>query len=50
VGLAQLAQSFGVFGIGPVADVASLKDALEEALAVVRSGRPALVDVLTPGF
>jgi thiamine pyrophosphate-dependent acetolactate synthase large subunit-like protein len=50
VGLAQLAQSFGVFGIGPVADPASLKDALEEALAVVRSGRPALVDVLTPGF
>jgi thiamine pyrophosphate-dependent acetolactate synthase large subunit-like protein len=50
VGLAQLAQSFGVFGIGPVADPASLRDALEEALAVVRSGRPALVDVLTPGF
>jgi acetolactate synthase I/II/III large subunit len=50
VGLAQLAQSFGVWATGPVADPASLADALEEALAVVRSGRPALVDVLTPGF
>jgi acetolactate synthase I/II/III large subunit len=50
VGLAQLAQSFGVWAAGPVADVATLADSLEEALAVVRSGRPALVDVLTPGF
>jgi thiamine pyrophosphate-dependent acetolactate synthase large subunit-like protein len=50
VGLAQLAQSFGVWATGPVADPASLVEALEEALAVVRSGRPALVDVLTPGF
>jgi thiamine pyrophosphate-dependent acetolactate synthase large subunit-like protein len=50
VGIAQLAQSFGVFATGPIADPASLQDALEEALAVVRSGRPALVDVLTPGF
>ena len=50
VGLAELAKSFGVWATGPVADPASLKEALEEALAVVRSGRPALVDVLTPGF
>ena len=50
VGLAQLAQSFGVWASGPVADPASLKEALERALEVVRSGRPALVDVVTPGF
>ncbi|HEX6458278.1 MAG TPA: thiamine pyrophosphate-dependent enzyme [Thermoleophilaceae bacterium] len=50
VGLAQLAQSFGVWAGGPVADPDSLKKALEQALEVVRSGRPALVDVLTPGF
>jgi thiamine pyrophosphate-dependent acetolactate synthase large subunit-like protein len=49
VGIAQLAQSFGVFGTGPVADPAALKGALSEAVAVVRSGRPALVDILTPG-
>jgi acetolactate synthase I/II/III large subunit len=50
VGLAQLAESFGVWATGPVADPSALADRLAEAVAVVRSGRPALVDVLTPGF
>ncbi len=50
VALAELAQSFGMWGSGPVSDTATLADSLAEAVAVVRSGRPALVDVLTPGF
>ncbi len=50
VGLPQLAQSFGVWASGPAADPESLVKALEEAVNVARSGRPALVDVLTPGF
>ena len=44
-----LAKSFGVWATGPVDRPATLTDGLAEAVAVVRSGRPALVDVLTPG-
>jgi acetolactate synthase I/II/III large subunit len=50
VSIAGLAKSFGVWATGPVADTATLADSLAEAVAVVRSGGPALVDVLTPGF
>jgi acetolactate synthase-1/2/3 large subunit len=50
VGLAELARSFGVWATGPVADVSELEQSLAEAVAVAQSGRPALVDVLTPGF
>jgi thiamine pyrophosphate-dependent acetolactate synthase large subunit-like protein len=49
VDLAALAASFGIWSAGPVADPATLADRLAEAVAVVRTGRPALVDVLTPG-
>jgi thiamine pyrophosphate-dependent acetolactate synthase large subunit-like protein len=45
-----LARSFGVWGTGPVSDPADLGPALRKALDVVHSGRPALVDVLVPGF
>ncbi len=45
-----MARSFGLWAAGPVADPETLATALQEAVAVVRSGRPALVDVLTPGF
>lgn len=49
VDLAGLARSFGVAGWGPVADPAALQTVLAEAVATVRAGAPALVDVLTPG-
>lgn len=48
--LAALARSFGVWGAGPIADPDELAARLREAVAIVRSGRPALLDVLTPGF
>ncbi len=50
VDLAGLARSFGVWAAGPIADPDTLAEQLAAALEVVRSGRPALLDVLTPGF
>ncbi len=47
VDFAKLAQSMGVFGIGPITDPAELAPALQKAIAVVRRGEPALVDVVT---
>jgi len=49
VDLAGLARSFGVAAWGPVSSVDRLRPALDEAVATVRAGRPALVDVVTPG-
>ncbi|MDQ6684196.1 MAG: thiamine pyrophosphate-dependent enzyme, partial [Pseudomonadota bacterium] len=43
---AKLAQAHGVHGEGPVTDPRLLGAALRRALAVVKSGRPALVDVI----
>jgi thiamine pyrophosphate-dependent acetolactate synthase large subunit-like protein len=48
VDFAALARSFGVAAWGPVSTVETLQSALAEALATVREGGPALVDVLTP--
>jgi thiamine pyrophosphate-dependent acetolactate synthase large subunit-like protein len=50
VGIAGLAESFGVWATGPVTDASTLPDRLAAAVEVARSGRPALVDVVTPGF
>ena len=44
---AKMAQSMGMFGIGPILKPADLAPALAKALRVVRSGEPALVDVVT---
>src|SRR5947209_591651 len=44
---ATVARGFGVHGEGPVSDPAELAPALKRALAVVRAGQPALVDVVT---
>ncbi len=44
---AKLAQAMGVYGEGPISDPQDLRPALERALAVVRKGEPALVDVVT---
>lgn len=50
VDLAAMARSFGVWAAGPVSDPESLAEQLAAGVAVVRSGKPALIDVLTPGF
>lgn len=50
VDFAALARSFGVWAVGPIDCPERLAEALGEALAVVRSGRPALLDVLTPPY
>ncbi|MYA50158.1 MAG: thiamine pyrophosphate-binding protein [Chloroflexi bacterium] len=44
---ATLARAFDVAGFGPVSEPSALGPALDEAIAVVRSGKPAVVDVLT---
>jgi benzoylformate decarboxylase/acetolactate synthase-1/2/3 large subunit len=45
VKFAKLAESFGVWGEGPISDPGALGPALGRALKVVKSGAPALVDV-----
>ena len=44
---AQLAQSMGVYGQGPITDPKELGPALRRAIEVVQRGEPALVDVVT---
>lgn len=43
----QLAQSLGWWSKGPIIDPADLGSAIQEAVAVVKSGQPALVNVMT---
>jgi acetolactate synthase-1/2/3 large subunit len=47
VDYATVARGFGVHGEGPITDPAQLGPALKRALAVVKSGQPALIDVVT---
>jgi acetolactate synthase-1/2/3 large subunit len=44
---AAVAKGFGVHGEGPVSDPAELAPALKRAIAMVKSGQPALVDVVS---
>ena len=44
---AKLAQSVGMYGEGPISNPNELGPALRRALAVVKKGEPALVDVVT---
>jgi acetolactate synthase I/II/III large subunit len=44
---AKLAQSYGVYAEGPISDPNDLGPAIRRAIAVVKRGDPALVDVLT---
>jgi thiamine pyrophosphate-dependent acetolactate synthase large subunit-like protein len=44
---AKLAQSMGMYGEGPVSNPDDLGPALRRAIAIVKRGEPALVDVLT---
>ncbi|HWP56568.1 MAG TPA: thiamine pyrophosphate-dependent enzyme [Candidatus Acidoferrales bacterium] len=45
--LAAIARAFSVEGFGPITEPDQLGPALDKAIAVVESGRPALVDVVT---
>jgi acetolactate synthase-1/2/3 large subunit len=49
VDYARLAQAYGVWGEGPIADPAKLAGAFRRAVDVVKSGGPALVDVVCQG-
>ncbi|HTK34009.1 MAG TPA: thiamine pyrophosphate-dependent enzyme [Caulobacteraceae bacterium] len=46
IDFAAMARSMGVWAEGPIADPAKLGPALARALAVVKSGKPALLDVI----
>ena len=46
VNYSAVAKGFGVYGDGPVSDPAQLAPALKRAIAVVKSGQPALLDVV----
>lgn len=46
VDFGKLAQAFGVYGEGPISEPDKLAPALSRALKVVKSGAPALVDVV----
>jgi len=46
---AKLAESLGVHGEGPITDPSDLAPALQRAIATVKGGAPALVDVVTQG-
>ena len=49
VDFAKLAQSMGVYGDGPITDPAAMGPAITRALAVVKRGEPALIDVVSQG-
>ena len=44
---AKMADSMGIWSKGPITDPADLGPALRQAIAVVKSGQPALVDVIS---
>jgi len=46
VDFATLAKGFGVYAEGPITDPGELAGALKRALAIVKSGRPAVLDVV----
>lgn len=43
---ANIAESFGIAGYGPIVDPSDLNDTLDEAWDVAREGKPVLVDVV----
>jgi acetolactate synthase I/II/III large subunit len=46
---AKIAQGMGIAGIGPITDPNDLAPALRKGIALVKSGEPVLVDVVTQG-
>ncbi len=49
INYAKLAQAMGVYSEGPITDPKDLAAALQRAIAVVKRGEPALVDVVMQG-
>jgi acetolactate synthase-1/2/3 large subunit len=49
IDFAKLAQSQGVWAEGPISDPSKIGAALSRAVAVVKKGEPALVDVVCQG-
>ncbi|MGZ5036931.1 MAG: thiamine pyrophosphate-binding protein [Usitatibacter sp.] len=49
IDFAKLAQSMGVWAEGPVEDPAKLGETLKRAVAIVKTGQPALVDAVCQG-
>ena len=47
IDFATLAHSMGVWSKGPIDDPAQLAPAIAAALAIVKGGKPALLDILT---
>jgi acetolactate synthase-1/2/3 large subunit len=46
---AKIAEGMGITGIGPITDPKDLAPALKRGIALVKSGEPVLVDVVTQG-
>lgn len=44
---AKIAEGMGVYAEGPISDPNLLREALQRAIAVVKKGQPALVDVVS---
>ena len=49
IDFAKLAQSMGVWAEGPIADPNAIAPALSRAVAAVKRGEPALVDIISQG-
>jgi acetolactate synthase-1/2/3 large subunit len=47
IDFSKLAQSMGVYGEGPIENPSDLAPAIRRAIAVVKRGQPALIDVVT---
>ncbi len=47
IDFAKVAQGFGVYAEGPITDPKELGPAIQRAIAVVKRGEPALIDVVT---
>ena len=49
IDFAQMAKALGVYGEGPIENPKDLGPALRRAIAVVKKGEPALIDVVSQG-
>ena len=49
IDFAKMAESYGLYAEGPVSDPAKLGPAIQRAVAVVKKGEPALIDVVAQG-
>ena len=47
INYAKMAETYGMYSEGPISDPKDLGPALKRAIAKVKSGEPALVDVVT---